>query len=281
MPFSSLIDWLTVSWAATQDLSEILPQHAGFSVVAEMTTRKHFDTSYKLACGGILSTSTRDLQGIALDLSGQPLLWLRENGFTQEDQIRLAVNARRVTRIDYALDIREESNKYCPEAVWVAYKRGRIKTRMQPNIMQLNLRKNGGRSVYWGGDESDNQIRVYDKAKEMKLLYEAWCRVEMQTRGRSADALAYDMSVHGINKAGKAKLRKIFCANDDFWLADVVKDNDIQITKIRRKETSFQRWIDNSIEPAFEKNMLIPENRKLILALCNRMFDIATDQDYY
>lgn len=281
MPFSSLIDWLTVSWSASQDLSEILPHHHGFVITNPMPTRRFFDESYKLACGGLLSISKRDQQGITLDLSGQPLLWLRENGFTPEEQIKMAVNARRVTRIDYALDIRGEDKRYCPEAVLVAYKRGKIKTRMTPNRMILNLKSNGGRSVYWGGETSDNQIRVYDKAREMNLLYEAWCRVEMQTRGRSADALAYDMSVNGINGAAKAKIRKIFKANDEFWLADIVKDNDIKLTKIARKQTSFESWLEKTIGPAFEKHMLIPQDKKLILELCNRMFDIAQDQDYY
>jgi len=281
MGFSSVVDWLTLSWRNDKDLSEILPDNDQFKIEQELSGNKIYNSVYKLVCGGILGVSNSIEQGIRLDLSGQPLAALRASGFGMMDQIRLAVNARRVTRIDYALDIKDEHKRYCPEAVLVAYKRGKIKTRMTPNRMILNLKSNGGRSVYWGGETSDNQIRIYDKAREMNLLYQAWCRVEMQTRGRSADALVYDMSVEGINRAAKAKLRKIFKSNDDFWLADIVKDNDIKLTKIARKQTSFESWIEKTIGPAFEKHMLIHDDKKLILALCNQMFDIAQDQDYY
>jgi len=281
MPFSSLIDWLTVSWRATRDLTEIIPQHAGFVITNELPTLKHYDNTYQMECGGLLSVSRNDVQGVKMELSGQPLLWLRQNGFSQEMQIEMAKIARRCTRIDYAIDIKQEDKKYCPESVLVAYKRGKIKTRMIPNRLILNLKSNGGRSVYWGGEKSDNQIRVYDKAREMGLLWEAWCRVEMQIRGRSADALAYDMSSGGIDRAGTAKLRKIFNPVSTFWLSDVVKINDFKPTKIRRKQTSFEAWIEKTISPAFEKHMLIPSDKKLILELASRMFDIAEKQDYY
>jgi len=263
MPCSHAIDWITCSFAKTRDLSEILPEIDQFVITNELPKRRFYQKSYRLACGGVVSLGN-EKQGVLIDLSGQPLASLRNAGYTMQDQANLARKARKVSRIDFAIDIQGESATCTPYSLLMAFKEKKIKSNLKPNRIITNLKKEGGQSVYWGGSQSDTQIRVYDKAAEMKELWQAWTRVEMQVRGRTSDAFAYDLSERGVTLAGQAWLKAKFRPSPDCWLSQFLNNDEMAITNVGRKETSFSRWIRTSIGPSFQKHMAIAEDREVI-----------------
>lgn len=267
-----IIDWLSFSVAPTQEVKSILPQHEQFVITDQVSTRRFYDASYKLFCGGVLSISRSEKQGCLVELSGQPLRNLRNAGITMQQQVQMAKEARSVTRLDFALDVKEENPLWTPQALLDDYKQGFIITKLKANREITNLKQNGGQSVYWGGESSDIQIRVYDKAAELKLLWQAWTRVEMQVRGRTTNALAYDMATQGPIEAGSSWIWRKFKPSPASWLDSCLKTPKKGISEVPRKASSFERWITESIKPAFERHMLIQEDAALIKQLFNDLY---------
>lgn len=276
MSVSNLIDWLSVSFAPTKDLSQILPEIEGFGVVAEQNPRSHYDHTYKLECGGLMSTSRSDKQGILIDLSGQPLRYLRNAGWDMQQQADFALKARGVSRIDFTVDKIDGDPSCTPQSLLDAFYAGNVKARLKPNREITNLREYGGQSVYFGAPSSDVQFRFYDKAAELEVKDKNWVRIELQVRGRTANAFAYDLATKGVYKAGNAWVRAKFNPNEKCWLNACLSNPEMKITQVPRKATSFENWIESSIKPAFKKHMLIKADKVLIEQLFNDLFTNST-----
>jgi hypothetical protein len=268
-----VLDWITCTFHPKKDISQILPEHSSFVITDQVQARPRYDATYRLDCGGFFSSSRSDVQGCLLELSGQPLRALRNAGFNMESQAELAMKARNRSRLDFAVDIVAEGQECTPQRALDDFMSGGIKTKLRPNREITNLKENGGQSVYWGGESSDIQIRIYDKAAEMKMLWEAWTRVEMQVRGRTANAFCYDLASDGVEKAGCNWLWHKFKPLPNSWLAKCIKAHGKGITEVPRKATSFEAWIEDSIKPSFKKHMLIKQDRLLIEQLFKYLFD--------
>jgi len=271
MTVSNLIDWLSVTFVPIKDLSEILPDIEGFGVVDELNPRSHYDHTYKLECGGLVSTSRSDLQGILIDLSGQPLRYLRNAGWDMQKQAAFALKARGISRIDFAVDKIDGGPLLTPASLLEAYYAGNVKAKLKPNREITNLREYGGQSIYFGSPSSDVQFRFYNKAAELEIKDKDWVRIELQVRGRTANAFAYDLATSGVYKAGNAWVRAKFNPNEKCWLNECLSNPEMKITQVPRKATSFEAWIESSIEPAFKKHMLIKADRELIIKLYERL----------
>lgn len=259
-----VIDWLTCSFAPKKDISQILPDHNQFVITDQVQARPHYDATYRMECGGLFSTSNSDAQGCLLELSGQPLRALRNAGFSMESQAKMAQEARNRSRLDFAVDMVEEGPECTPQRALDDFNAGAIKTKLKPNREITNLKENGGQSVYWGGESSDIQVRIYDKAAEMKALWQAWTRVEMQVRGRTTNAFVYDLATQGVEQAGCNWLWAKFKPLPYSWLDRCIRSSGKGVTKVPRKATSFEAWIEDSIRPSFKKHMLIKKDREII-----------------
>ena len=81
-----------------------------------------------------------------------------------------------VTRIDIAFDIRDIDMS---QWKWIDSK-SRVSNVWYDGLGNVE-------TYYIGGKESENKIRIYNKAKEQKLKNETWWRVEVQLRGKIAE----------------------------------------------------------------------------------------------
>lgn len=268
-----VIDWLSCTFGLAKDLTEILPQNSGFVITDEVKCRPNYDATYRLGCGGFLSVSQREKQGNLLELSGQPLRALRNADYGMENQIALVNSARNCTRVDFALDIQGENEAWTPQAILDEYNQKRLGMKMKPDRKISNLREYGGDSIYFGGTSSDVQIRAYNKAAEMKQLWQAWTRIELQVRGRTANAFAFDLHTDGVEAGGNNWLWHKMQPLSGSWLQGVIRALGKPITLVPRKDSSFERWIAESIKPSFEKHMLIPSDRLLIEQLFHDLLD--------
>lgn len=247
MFLSACIDWLSMSGGLS--LGEQLAQTKfGFSLGSELTGIARYPTGYKLSPAGTLFISDGEQQGSLLTLSGQDMQVLRDR--SGDDGMTLAelLPISKPTRLDYALDIHSQVNIRLLET---HIKQGKHKTKFKsPPIAIAGLSEDGGYTIYFGSPKSDRRIRIYDKAKQLKLLKQAWYRVELQVRRKRAVALAGDMFKLGWEHVGKAAIRDCLDFPACGWWSEAFECDDIELSKIPRKPTSWQHWLETQVKPS-------------------------------
>lgn len=132
--------------------------------------------------------------GIHLVVSGNGCRQLEGAGLTDwQEWLNLLIGSGvHFTRFDGAID--DKAGLIDLGQVWKSIQEGSISTHCQTfrQIESINTRKGQpGRTVYIGSTKSEVQMRMYDKAAEQGQAEEegTWVRVELQTRGKSADTV--------------------------------------------------------------------------------------------
>jgi hypothetical protein len=249
------IDYLKVTWKGQQYPESVLPMHDGFEPGDRMSGGTFYETAYRLKCGGMYGYSEDEKQGIIVILSGEPLRNLREAGFSNEKMVKWALTGRNVPRLDYAVDVIGGTAKdHSPESLRSAYMRGKIKTRLKLDTSHKDEEIKGGRTIKFGSDKSERQVVVYDKGGQLRLLEEAWTRIEMKVKNEFGKTLAADMDRAGVAIAGDATLRKLF--NPDVpWVQDALDQTVLELGEVPRKEKNFRNWLNTTVLSSIRNNL--------------------------
>jgi len=213
----------------------------------------HYDGAFSLDPGRVdISESAR--QGGLFTFTGADLGDWRTLGRSERELLAFALlNAKNITRLDFALDV------YAPNAdprhVWREWRGGRAKCRARSGT-ELNSHEGGveGYTCYIGSRSSARLLRVYDKAAQQGMQGVSWTRIELESKAPMAGALAQAMLETSIIDAGRAAIRGYFDAPSLAWWQDAVSGPDVEnLTPGERKETSFERWLYETVIPALEK----------------------------
>lgn len=245
----SHLDFLTVSYYTVGDVAEIMsPAYSMFKVDEPIRPYPHYQEAYRLKCGAVVNMSDSEMQGARLDMSGEVLTKLRENGWHDDMIIREIAQSkrkRRTTRADYCFDVHGAGSVRHTVNHWRA-KQAKTTFRNAPKGW-LDYGTRRGQTIYFGSKDSDKFIRVYDKGTEMGMLNEAWLRVELQTRKEQAQALISD----GIKGDMKTAGRTHILASLDFpklqWWQTAMEGDTMDKEKVGRKETSWQSWMNRQV----------------------------------
>lgn len=243
------MDWLTVSFRKIKDMSEVISQ--AYYMMRQTEPIKpfpHYDTAWRLECGGRIDFSESERQGARLELTGVPLATLREHGMPDDlllKELAQCPKKNRTTRMDYCFNVINAGSVRHTVNHWRA---GNIKTvfRNSPTgYVDFGSRR--GQTVDFGSSKSDRWVRVYDKAAEMKILNEAWLRVELQTRNENATALVSDSIKKDTRTAGVTHLAACLDFPKLRWWQEATKGEQMDREKVRRKLTKWQSWMDGQV----------------------------------
>jgi len=122
----------------------------------------------------------------------------------------------------------------------------------------------GGQTFYFGSPRSERRIRVYDKAREMKILNEAWTRVELQTRKPRASVLVAAMSEYGIPDAGDTALNAFVDFRCIPAFAQAMTTETIPIDAIPRKTPAWQYWMEQQVLKSIEQHAHEPQDNEFL-----------------
>ena len=128
------------------------------------------------------------------------------------------------TRIDLALDIRDDSIKF--DKLLEYLNKNQIVTRFKKYkyVVEKQIEEDGqytiGETIYFGSRSSNIFIRIYDKAKQMKQKEGSWIRIEIVYKDDHANALALYIA------QGEKKLGELFSQTLNNYIRFVEKSND-------------------------------------------------------
>lgn len=225
----------------------------------------NYNLVYQCSSGMKICFNTEDMEkyGTHVMLTGSVMEELREVGFTDEKILQIfSPYVRNVTRIDYAIDF---SLQIDFNLLKRRYNRNQIKTRLSLDSEHYKKQGSEGSTINFGSRTSEKMIRVYDKAKQLKLLDMAITRVELEAKRKSAKAIFDRMLSNGVKPTGNRVIADMIDFNAEWW--DDVQSQLIFGDKlvVPHSEPDYGKWLDmvyGSIEKRYEAREFVEEIRK-------------------
>lgn len=237
------MDWLTCSFGATEWIEEILPQaYVCFRPRKQIKAQGMYQEAYELRCGAILNMNREGMQGCKLDMGGQALWSIREEGNVSDEFILKMVAAtpihKRTTRIDVAFNLAGGGSAYQAfRYAGTSHYKGRLK----PRSGRVTPGQRRGTTAYFGSEKSDCSIRVYDKAAEMDMLWMAWTRCEIQLRNEYAQNAVQDaFDGVGLVNHARTKIKESIGELPYKWWHKMMDGETANIKRLVRKESKFE-----------------------------------------
>lgn len=225
-------------------------------------------------------------QHIGVLMTGQDLRNVILIPFPHEALIRWVVaKSRKISRLDFALDVFDtEAN---PSDLMEQWKSGKAATAARKVMEFTSYEKDtdgtpvASPTVYMGARESDRQLRIYDKAKQMGVNRQ-WTRIELQVRDARAWHLAEAMVRYGIARAGQQAVRDYFTVLEPSWWVDAVQGEATYIKPVGKPETNTEKWIREVCLPAIRREatkQIEDGSWRLYDALYGLLGDLLRDTD--
>lgn len=247
------LDWLSAT-RVDSDLTAIMPP--GFTVagVADYTA-PYFDITYRLQPAGAYSVKKRESAPALtmIDWRGSDLTALRDSiGDVQIDALvkHCTDPDINVTRVDYCID--ELSTELDPLDFLTIWQYGYAATHLRNAATVLQYGATGGETVYFGSPKSDRRLRIYDKAAQMKILEQAWLRVELQTRKPRANVLIDAMASQGIPDAGDTAIIDYIDFRSIPAFLKMLTSEQINLEPLPRKIPAWHKWMNEQVLRSIE-----------------------------
>lgn len=163
---------------------------------------------------------TLKLSRVLLNISGQGLEWMRQNGHNPEHILRIPPLPHEhfhVTRVDYAFDFKNFKFDFFTDCIDFLSdadnltNAGRLMINGATTPITFRLTRGASEVIYLGATASERMLRMYDKKLEQSTLVSgvhvfesdfwgdpakvfSWLRIEWQTRNKQAQELLYNDS---------------------------------------------------------------------------------------
>lgn len=253
------LDWITatfpIEWNEMQKTSNhdwTLPTGGGFDVVSVGRKFGYYKRAVELSCGGTLQFSD-NLETVKphamLNLTGANMNWLHQHAPKNSDEKLISwlhINARNVTRLDFAVDIFNGGS--VPEFLG-ACQSGQAKTRAAISNYEA-IKGKRGHTVYVGSKDSELRMRVYDKAAEMGQFEKTWTRIELQARGDYAMALKLDMNNKGVSIGGTDRINKFCDATCLDWWKHAIDTQGKPSSGYHDTNANWRKWAMDTVLPS-------------------------------
>lgn len=276
MVITRKLDWLTYSHHNITGWERYIPLCKHLDEIGEeIRPLARYDKAYKLIPAGRVDISKDDHQGVVVNLTGGDLTDWNANGVSFQQIVYQAVQFGKVTRLDFATDIRQDNDLGKPiwEQVRDSVTDKTYVSRLSPRA-KIEDQTAGGYTQYFGSHKSDRFIRVYDKATESGLLKLAmqmnglipvWSRIEIVNKRDFAHNIASDMAYNGWQQAGTALLRKLIDFPKMEGWAAIVDGLSVELTEVGRKPDRWRKWMDTSVLQSILKHAENESDREFIL----------------
>jgi len=198
-----LVDYLRVTLPDDYETTwEALGDWLGPREARPVGWRSYYSGSAIVLDGGLVAwcddPGTAEVRGVLVDLPGRACAAL---GAKLLPFMRWCLERGHIARVDYAID--DRTGLLTPQKVIDAWDRGDVVTRWRSYRETREVAKGGkllGHTCYMGSRSSEAMVRVYDKALEQKKPELQWVRLELETKGKLAHALAAEV----VEKGGAA-----------------------------------------------------------------------------
>jgi len=159
------------------------------------------------------------------------------------------------TRVDIAIDLINSGGR--PAEIYRAWSKKKLATSARKMTMfqaQGMGAKVGGETVYIGSRSSTKLLRAYDKAAERGQEGD-WIRIELELKDGHAVAATKAALSAGIKRTALSYLRSIIKSSGVPMVETLFRDEyeEIEVTKLGRKKTEFEKWYWKMVFPAVEK----------------------------
>ena len=191
-----MLDYLRVRLDSGPGILAELEGWLGERSARPLGWRGWYDRSAYVLDGGIVAwcsdSSRAEIEGTLVDLPGAACASL---GDRLVPFLRWALDRGRVTRCDFAID--DLAGRLTPQKAIDAYDGGQCVTRWR-QVSEIKSRSGpgvvSGHTVYFGSRKYQALVRIYDKRLEQASkgktdLPEHWVRLELECKGKLADAL--------------------------------------------------------------------------------------------
>lgn len=286
MDISRRLDYLTMTHHNTKHWLKMMPTFIKAARThAQLRPFPRYKTAYELEPSGRIDIADDDDQGVMFTWTGQDMSDAITAGVTFHQMISEACRVGKVTRLDFATDIRQNPLSDSPlwQEIQAMVANGKFKSSGKP-AAEYQDKKNGGYTQYFGSYKSDQFIRIYDKLAQTGLLLQAmkqhlridhWTRVEVVTKGKYADNLAVDMMVGGWQRVGAAKLKKMLTFPlIESWDA-VTEGEPYILTKQEKPMPKWRKWMDTQVLQSISQHAENPEDREFLLQWLQVVTDIV------
>jgi hypothetical protein len=258
LKITSHLDYLTVSFDWVDKPEDLIPPvYHAFRVETDAPPLPNYSKGFKLNCGGYinLSDAKNETQGSRLDLPGKALAYLRQHGMSDESYLPIFLGKtgliKRTTRCDYCFNIRGGGSA---RQVLSHFARGFVdsKFKNEPVVKHGTPDKRGGISPYgatveFGAETSEQRIAIYDKAADLKLLDEAWLRVELRTRKPVSTVFTSDAAKFGFADAARSRIGKLLNYPKLYWWQKMMDGDTCEVEEVPDKPDNFWWWMDNQV----------------------------------
>lgn len=260
------LDWLAVTFKEVTHASEaFIHQYASAPTVQAAAARNGY-TDAQIDSNGVQLLWNPDYSSMGQHavFSGSSLRNLFTSGLVQpQTLLHACIDAGgSISRLDLAKDFTEGEIDY--EAVYKSLKQG-VAGGTARNFAFLQSANNGA-TVYIGSRQSERFVRLYDKAAEQDLPDALWSRLEVETKGMVARAVATSLIKSGdwsgtfdavvLGMVGDAKK----CNLSQFFTEGRVP---IGLPKIER-QSDREAWISTQCIPAIAKHFIDNPNSEAV-----------------
>jgi phage replication initiation protein len=267
------LDWLryTVKYNTTiaeaDNLRIAMPRFADFALTGEeLANGRGFNRAQRMTIGVIHWHTARPEQGISVELSGRDLGQARVANIADEALLaHISTVSGKVSTMDSAIDVYNHHAR--PTDIINAQKRGTLRTTAREIGSFTSSQKREGRwypanTVYIGSPKSERQIKIYDKAAQMKIDGD-WVRIEMRWRGPYARAAHRAMLKSGIEEVTRAAVLSMVDLDAKWWRASM-SGTLAEIEPISRPETKTLEWLLGAVYNTLERELDGPDRAALL-----------------
>ncbi len=187
--------------------------------------------------------------------AGDDLALIRARTRLTDDELleRLAFNASNFTRVDFCINITSGDVKETRREFEAGRRKTRVRTAWEPDYFAGGR----GRTIYFGSKDSKKMLRVYDKARELKLAADVILnRIELQATKGAGNALAKKMLAVTVKDTGKTAIRDFIDFPELEWYQDALSGaQDVAMQLTPAKEADFMKWLNESVGPSIKKRI--------------------------
>lgn len=253
------VDWLSVTFkSGLTDLDIRKAVSFGFPLKTWTQTQARFGYSVAFVHPfghTVMANYGRPEMGVHLSFGGRALRSLAEGGIEAVQMLAWSIKqGGKITRIDLAIDVFDT-----PIDPMALAQCDRMKD-APGNARKWDFVKghDGGCTAYIGSRKSERFLRIYDKAAQMKQTERPWTRFELEFKGDSAKAAAFQMSELMDNERPmyiQGLIKAMFNPNDPIFQAVMVAEATPLQTQ-KDTEDNTVDWLLNSVAKTIAKTMM-------------------------
>lgn len=246
---SITIDWLAMTFKEfTRETQTFIYGYASAPTVVSASPRNGYRAATTDENGvQVMWNPDRSEMGHHVIFSGSALRHIFErHGISSEAILRAASHAgASFTRLDLAKDAQDVQINL--DRTWLEL--NSRSTHGQARTFGRIQSEDGGYTIYVGSRQSERFLRLYDKAIESKLSDRLWFRLEIETKGMVARAVAASLrSSHNWSGVFDGIVLGMVGEPESIGLEDFFSDGDVAVSlpKIER-HSDREKWIESQV----------------------------------